>query len=179
MQQIKVYIAAKRRHAEKLSALDYAGIHVNSRWIDLALVERDRKRKKPVTQWQQENFDDISSAHFFGLYLEPGDELEGALWEAGYAAGIGKKIWVIGDGHGVEVEIDPGVFKRLPHRGILPWALYRQQVRIVLSLEAAFESIKHEAIPQTFIRSDGSAFTERSEDVFSQAPAKRDTSRTE
>ena len=114
-----------------------------------------------------ENFDDIAASHFFVQYLEPGDELEGQLWETGSAAGLGKKIWIAGDGHGVEVEIDKGVFKRLPHRGILPWALYRQQVRVVLSLENAFEAIKREAIPRTILRADGSAFSERAEDVFS------------
>ena len=167
MQQIKVYIASKRRHAAKLAAIDVPGIHVNSRWIDLALLEAGRKRKKPVTQWQQENFDDIASAHFIVLYLEPGDELEGALWETGYAAGLGKKIWIAGDGHGVDVEIDEGVFKCLPHRGVLPWGLFRQQVRIVLSLETAFEAIRCEAIPRTLIKNDGSSFNERAEDIFS------------
>lgn len=175
MSPIKIYIAAKRRHAEKLSKLDVDGIHVNSRWIELALVEAGRRRSKPVTEWQQENFDDIALSHFVILYLEPGDELEGALWEAGYAAGLGKKIWVAGDGHGVEVEppgAPPGTLLRLPHRGILPWALYRQQVRVVLSLEAAFEAIKREAIPRTVLKADGSPFTARAVDVFTPKPAK-------
>lgn len=179
MQQIKVYVAAKRRHAVKLAALNVDGIHVNARWIDLAILERDRSRKKPVTQWQQENFDDIAAAHFFVLYLEPGDELEGGLWEAGWACGVGKKIWIAGDGHGVEVEPPdaPGTFLRLPHRGILPWCNYRQQVRVVLSIESAFESIKREALPRTLLRSDGSPFTERSEDIFSPV-ARRNTAVT-
>lgn len=171
MNMLKVYIAAKRRHAAKLVDLDVDGVHVNSRWIELALVEAGRKRSKPVTHWQQENFDDIASSHFVVFYLEPGDELEGALWETGYAAGLGKKIWIAGDGHGVEVDVPDGPTMRLPHRGILPWALYRQQVRIVISLEAAFEAIKREAIPRTILRSDGSAFSERAEDVFSPKAA--------
>jgi len=164
--EIKVYITSKLRHAEKLSQLRLDGIHINSRWIDT--VRMPNARKKPVTHWQQENFDDIAASHFVILYLEAGDELEGQLWEAGYACGLGRKIWVAGDGHGVEVDIpdQPGATMRLPHRGILPWALYRPQVRVVLSLETAFTMIKREALPRTTLKADGTPFTERVEDVF-------------
>lgn len=144
MQQIKVYISAKLEHAPKLAALKQDGFHINARWIDLAKVGRERM--KPVTHWQQENFDDIAMAHFVIMYLEPGDKLKGSLFEIGYAIGIGKKVWIAGDGHGVEmalpVQDGEDVTIRLPHRDIEPWARYRQSIRVVPSLDEAFTSIR-------------------------------------
>lgn len=168
---IKIAVAAKWRHAPKIAEAfaKAEGFHLNSRWVERAIADPERKRPKPVPHWEAENFDDIATGHAFVLYLEPGDELEGAVWEAGHASGIGKKIWIAGDGYGVEVEVEPGVMVRLPHRGIIPWGLYRQQVRIVSSLEAAFTAIQRETIPSTFIRTDGSSFTEKSVDIFSPA----------
>jgi hypothetical protein len=142
--EIKVYIAAKLEHAPKLAAIRQDGIHINARWIDMA--EAARQRLKPVSHWQQENFDDIEAAHFFILYLEPGDKLKGALFELGYAVCAGKKCWIAGDGHGVEVPILDGAAEsdmqmRLPHRDILPWCHYRQSIRVVLNLNQAFKEM--------------------------------------
>jgi len=146
MEQIKVYIASKREHAAKLAAICMDGIHINSRWIDT--VDIGRARSKPVTHWQQENFDDIAAAHFVVFYIEPSDDVKGALFEVGYAVGIGKRVWIAGDGHGVEVEV-AGATLDLPHKtALLPWGLYRQAIRISPSLEEALRAIKRLVRPE-------------------------------
>ena len=150
--EIKVSIAAKMEHAPKLAALKLDGFHLSSRWIHMA--EAARQRMVPVTHWQQENFDDIAMAHFHILYIEAGDDLKGAAWETGWACGRGKRIWIAGEGAGVSMPIYPGAVAadtggdgeevpsiRLPNRKVVPWGLYRQQVRIVLTLEQAFKEI--------------------------------------
>lgn len=159
MQQIKVYISAKLEHAAKLAALRFDGIHINSRWIEMA--DAGRKRMKPVTHWQQENFDDIDMAHFVILYLEPGDHLKGSLFEIGYAIRAGKKVWIAGDGHGVEVPwpaeaIHGDEPRRIPHKDIEPWCHYRQQIRVVDSLETAILQIKQIVRPDAIKNVDGS-----------------------
>jgi hypothetical protein len=103
--EIKIYIAAKVEHAAKLAALSKDGFHFNARWIHMAALGAESM--KPVTHWQQENFDDIEAAHFVIFYVEPGDKLKGALMEIGYAIRAGKHVWIVGDGHGVEIPI-PG-----------------------------------------------------------------------
>lgn len=139
MQQIKVYTSAKLEWATKLKAVNQDGFHFNARWLDTA--DAGRQRLKPASHWQQENFDDICAAHFFLLYIEPGDHLKGALVEIGYALGIGKKCWIAGDGHGVDVQTESGMI-RMPHKDILPWGLYRQRIRIVPSLGIALSQMR-------------------------------------
>jgi len=144
--EIKVYIASKLEHAGKLSIIRKDGFHINARWIDMAEIHR--KKMKPVTHWQQENFDDIEAADFVILYVEPGDKMKGALGEIFYAVRAGKQVWIAGDGHGVEIPIpgaapigDDQAVMRVPHRDILPWALYKQSFHIVASLDEAFSAI--------------------------------------
>lgn len=148
--EIKVYISAKLEHAAKLRDLKVDGFHINSRWIWMA--DMGRSNQKPVTHWQQENFDDIEAAHYFIMYVEPGDHLKGSIFEIGYAVRADKKCWIAGDGHGVDVPIKDagGMFPaeengpdtiRLPHRGSVPWGFYAQQIRVVLSLDEAFKQI--------------------------------------
>ncbi len=96
MQQIKVYISAKLEHAKLLATLNVDGFHINARWIEMA--DAGRKRMKPVSHWQAENFDDIIAAHVFILYVEPSDQLKGSIFEAGYAVAHGKKVWIAGNG---------------------------------------------------------------------------------
>lgn len=156
MQQIKVYTSAKIDHAVKLKAADQDGFHFNARWLDTA--EAGRQRLKPVTHWQQENFDDIVAAHFFLLYVEPGDHLKGSLVELGYAIGRGKMCWIAGDGNGVDVLTEAEVgFQRFPHRDILPWGLYRQAVRIVPSLPHALSQMRGLVRPSALKNIDGSS----------------------
>lgn len=144
MQQIKVYIASKVEHAAKLKSLREDGFHINARWIDTAVLTQNAL--KPVTHWQQENFDDICASHYVVFYVEPGDKLKGALVELGYAIAWGKKIWIAGDGHEAEV----------PHKDILPWGRYRQNIRIVSSLAEAFKQMRTLTRTEKLIELDGS-----------------------
>jgi hypothetical protein len=149
MQQIKVYISAKVEHAPMLAQLHPDGIHINSRWIEMA--DAGRKRNKPVSHWQQENFDDIRMAHFFILYSEPADYLKGSIGETFYAIAAGKKCWLAGnalspqdEGWGLIYKPDgaPGAELRVPNKGLMPWGLYRPSIRIVSCLERAFTEIR-------------------------------------
>lgn len=158
--EIKIYIAAKVEHAAKLAAYRKDGFHVNARWAFMA--DAGREQMKPVTHWQQENFDDIEAAHFFILYLEPGDKLKGALVELGWALRAGKQVWIAGDGHGVDVRVDDmaepgpdGNMVRMPHKDILPWGKYAQQIHIALSLDVALAQIKQFAFPSKTLNHEG------------------------
>lgn len=164
MQQIKVYISAKLHHAAKLAALRVDGFHINARWIEMA--ESGRKRMKPVTHWQQENFDDITTAHFIILYVEPSDDLKGSLVEIGYALAHGKRVFIVGnavktdDGfHGL-VDVKPAGAAnsiQLPHKDVEPWGFYRQQIRFMPNLEVAFSRIRELVRPNLLKNTDGSA----------------------
>lgn len=147
MRQIKTYISAKLGYASYLAERQPEGFHINARWIEMA--DAGRKRMKPISHWQQENFDDITAAHVFILYVEPSDQLKGSIFEAGYAVAHGKKIWIAGNGDktgegwGVDCNLD-GVANmiKLPHKDIPSWGLYRPSIKCVPSLTAAFTDIK-------------------------------------
>lgn len=169
--EIKIAIAAKVEHAAKLAAISKDGFHITSRWIWMAASGQENM--KPVTHWQQENFDDIEAADFVILYLEPGDKLKGALIEIGYAVRAGKQVWIAGDGHGVEIpwRADQDAMthhadgqavegRRLPHRDIEPWAGYAQAFHVAKSLDAALDQIARYAMPSYFKRTDGSSTLE-------------------
>ncbi len=162
--EIKIYIAAKVEHAAKLAAYKKDGFHFNARWIHMAALGAESM--KPVTHWQQENFDDIEAAHFVIFYVEPGDKLKGALVEIGYAIRAGKQIWIAGDGHGVEVPIPgypveaPGqepvpASMRVPHRDVLPWGHYAQNIHIAIGLDVALSQIKAFAFPSKTLNHEG------------------------
>lgn len=156
--EIKIYIAAKVEHAVKLAAFRKDGFHINARWIHMAAAGAEDM--KPVTHWQQENFDDIVAAHFFIFYVEPGDKLKGALMELGYAIGNNKQIWIAGDGRGVEIPLYTGAPDseeglRIPHRDILPWGKYAQAIHIASSLDAALDQIKTFDFPNRRLGHDG------------------------
>ena len=148
--ELKVYIAAKLEHAEKLSRLNKDGFHIISRWIDTAPIHTAAGKMKPVTHWQQENFVDIEVSDAVILYVEPADKLKGALFEIGYAVAHGKQVWIAGDGHGVEVN---GI--RVPHKDILPWAHYAQAIHISMSLDDAFIAIKRRLQPNRVMNALG------------------------
>lgn len=148
--EIKIYIASKVEHAAKLASFSKDGFHINARWIHMAVA--GAANMKPVTHWQQENFDDIEAAHFVIFYVEPGDKLKGALVELGYAIRAGKQIWIAGDGHGVEIPIYTGAPDseeglRVPHRDVLPWGKYAQSIHMAVSLNVAMDQIKLFAFP--------------------------------
>lgn len=165
MSQIKVYFSAKLEHAAKLAALQVDGFHINSRWIDTA--ESGRQKLKPVSHWQQENFDDIEMAHFFILYVEPADHLKGSILEIGHAIRAGKKCWIAGnavhqgDGeYSGMVEYHPPEAANsilIPNKDIMPWAMYRQSIKIVPNLEEAFKSISRYVQQARVVNSDGSS----------------------
>jgi len=163
MSQIKTYISAKLSHAKMLAALSPDGFHINARWIHMA--DAGREKLKPVSQWQQENFDVIDLAHVFILYVEPSDDLNGSIFEIGYAVRAGKLCWVAGnaipDGsggwHGMVEVTPPGAANsiQVPHKGILSWGLYRQRIKFVPNLEIAFKDIKQVLQPRRNLNTNG------------------------
>jgi hypothetical protein len=94
---VKIYFASKRHHAELLKNTlrdpRYAGLHAISRWMETSnLSENDTK---PAAYWQQENYIDIRNADVVVMFGEPGDALEGASQEVGYAIAHGKPIRIV------------------------------------------------------------------------------------
>jgi hypothetical protein len=121
---------------------------------------------KPVTHWQQENFDDINAAHFFILYAEPSDQLKGSLFEIGYAVGIGKHCWIAGNGvKGAAGDAWAGLVDvtpegaansiQVPHKDVLPWGHYRQAIRMAPTLERAFSEIRQIVRPDQMVDANG------------------------
>lgn len=98
MTTLKIYIASKVRHAELLRGLrtgiDSDGIHFNARWVETCGLAFNAT--KPVSHWQQENFDDIEAADAVFGYAEEGEHLKGGLVEIGWALRAGKPIFIIG-----------------------------------------------------------------------------------
>lgn len=100
MRQISVYVASKRRHAERIKAARLDGIHLNARWLDTANLPANAA--KPSAHWQRENFNDIRDAEAVLVYGEKGEQLVNALVEVGYAIAHGKRVYCVGslDGEG-------------------------------------------------------------------------------
>lgn len=130
LQQIKVYITSKREHANKILAAVPDGIHCNARWIYML-----ESGERPVTHWLRENFDDAIAAHYVILYVEAGDNLRTSLIEVGNALAWGKKVFIAGERNFDEL-------KGFPHKNLMPWASFTQQVKITGSLEQTFAHIK-------------------------------------
>lgn len=143
-QQIKVYITAKREHAEKILAAVPDGFHCNARWIYMV-----NSPARPVTHWLMENFDDAIASHFVIFYVEAGDRLRTSLVEVGNAIAHGKKIFIAG-------ERDFEDHKGLPHRDLDPWVGYTSQVKISGTLAQTFAFIKRLARPEIITKHDGS-----------------------
>lgn len=158
---IKVYITAKLEHAHKLAQLNPDGFHINARWIEMS--ERGRQRNKPVSHWQQENFDDIIAAHFFLFYAEPGDELKGSIGETFFAMAHNKKVWIAGNASSVNDEnwgvgIKPDGAEneiRIPNKAIMPWAMFPQRIRVVSSLKTAFSEMRAYALQERILDAGG------------------------
>lgn len=137
LHQIKIYVASKLRHADKIKKLVLVadGFHLCSRWIDTGNLAMNSS--KPVSHWQEENFDDIKSADYVLLYGEEGEHLKGALVEIGYALAYGKRVWVVCQaGRGGEDDV------LFSHPDYEPWSHYSQLVRRAPSFEQAFDEIK-------------------------------------
>lgn len=139
MHQIKIYVASKKRHATMLQnlRLRFDGIHFNARWIETASLAINAT--KPVSHWQQENFDDIEAADVMLVYAERGEHLRNALLEVGYAIRAGKLVYCIGQ----QVE-DTGEGEKgtIYHQDYDDWSAFRQRVRRVPSFDQAILEIK-------------------------------------
>lgn len=161
--EIKVYISAKLEHAGRLAHLQPDGFHINARWIEMA--DSGRKRLKPVTHWQQENYDDIVAAHFFVLFCLPSDHLKGSLEETGFAIGNGKRVWIAGNATGKDDENWGVLVKpegaeheiRVPHKDVLPWGLDTQRIRMVSCLDQAFQEMRKIALQERVLDASGAA----------------------
>lgn len=125
MRHIKIYIASKLRHAEKLKALirNIEGFHFNSRWLDTGNLASNAA--KPSAHWQVENFDDIQACDYIIGYVEEGEVLKGALVEIGYGLAYGKTVILIGQ-----------------HESYEPWCYFSPQVRRAKDITQAIEMIK-------------------------------------
>lgn len=93
----RVYMASKMHHAEKWRALysHHPEIHVVNAWCFLEpfVDASDANARK----FWQDDFDDIARCHAVIVYAEPGENLRGALVEAGIGLGLDKTIIVVGD----------------------------------------------------------------------------------
>lgn len=134
MKQIKVYITAKREHADKLKNLRVDGIHINARWLHM--IERG---EQPVTHWLQENFDDAVMSHFVIFYVEAGDKLKTSLIEIGNALAYGKQIFIASDR---KLADDPEQ-QTLPHKDLAPWVAFAG-IKFTGTLEDTFAYIKQQ-----------------------------------
>lgn len=143
LEQIKIYVTAKREHAEKIKAAIPDGFHCNARWIYML-----GSGERPVTHWLMENFDDAIAAHFVILYVEAGDNLRTSLVEVGHALAHGKKIFIAG-------ERDFEELRGFPHKNLIPWANYTRQIKLTGSLEQTFKFIRS-LNPRRNINNDGS-----------------------
>lgn len=140
VQQIKIYAAAKKKHAEKLLKFFRAqeGFHLCARWLETASLDVNKNR--PAPHWQHENFDDIVSSHFCILYAELGDHLVISIGEMFYAMAYGKPIYVIGQR--VDNAEDMGVPGVVYHPDYDDWTANPARVRRVGSLEEAIADIR-------------------------------------
>lgn len=136
---VSLYVAAKLRHAPMFLALrkDWPKIRFAARWPLTATLESESNR--PALHWQDDNLADMMTSEIVLVYAEPGDHLQNALFEAGIAWHMGKKIWLVSPGMfekaGDDEEgkiVDHPDFKNL--RG-------RPRVRLVRSLAQALGEI--------------------------------------
>lgn len=139
---VSCYVAGKNRHAPMLSAIrkDWPTIRFAARWPLIASMPSEANR--PARHWQDDNLADMMTSEVMVVYAEPGDHLSNAIFEAGIAWQMGKRIWLVSPGmferDDETVEGDEGRivdhpdFKNL--RG-------RPRVRLVRSLAAALTEI--------------------------------------
>lgn len=137
MHQIPVYIASKRRHAEKLKALRPDGLHFISRWLDTGNLASNAA--KPASHWQRENYTDIRAAEVVLVYAEKGEHLVNALQEVGYAIAWGKPIYCCGS---VDPSAGPGESQVYMSQDYEPWSHSAPgEIFRVPSLEVAFQLV--------------------------------------
>lgn len=96
----QVYLASKIYHAKSLRKLRLQwltlGIVVNSRWLDMADLERAATPEQYTMFWLVDE-EDVKDCDILIIYGESGDALRGALVEAGIAIALGKLVIAVGD----------------------------------------------------------------------------------
>lgn len=125
MRHIKVAVASKLRHAEKLKTAfrGLEGFHCNSRWIDSGNLAINAA--KPASHWLVENLDDITNCDYVIGYVEEGELLKTALGEIFWGLAHQKPVILIGF-----------------HDSYEPWCHYSNQVRRVKDIDAAIVTIR-------------------------------------
>lgn len=101
---IKIYTASKLDHWRKWHSLRSSGIEVTSRWIDHPHVTgpdayASEAASSPETMrgcWIEDE-EDVRAADAVLVYGELGENLRGALVEAGMGIALGKPVLVVGD----------------------------------------------------------------------------------
>jgi hypothetical protein len=128
---VSLYVAAKLRHAPMLVEVrkSWPKIRFSARWPLIATLESESNR--PARHWQDDNLADMMTSEVVLIYAEPGDHLQNALFEAGIAWQMGKKIWLV-SAKLTEDSFEHPDFKNL--RG-------RPRVRLVSNFEKALEEI--------------------------------------
>lgn len=87
-----IYIASKTKHADKWRKLRADGWNIISTWIDEAGQGQTKNRRDLAQRCIRE----AASADLFILYVEPGEQLKGALIEAGAALHSGVCVLCVG-----------------------------------------------------------------------------------
>lgn len=146
MSQIKIYITAKREHANKIRLSVPDGFHCNARWIYMGHIA-----ERPVTHWLNENFDDAIMSHFVIFYVEPGDKLKTSLLEVGNALAHRKQIFIASDKKLSEGDIGQVV---LPHKDLDPWIGF-EQIKYTGTLAQTFTAIKNQIWSANKINCEG------------------------
>jgi hypothetical protein len=86
-----IYVVSKIRHAEKWKKLREHGVPVISSWIDDGAADTINF----ATAWPR-YLAEASSAAYLLVYVEPGDELKGGLFEMGAGLAAGATVIVVG-----------------------------------------------------------------------------------
>lgn len=89
---MKIYVASKIKHAPKWKALRDLGLPFSSTWID----EAEPGMTKDLTELSCRCFTEIRECDAVLLYAEDGEQLVGALMEAGYALALEKPVFAVG-----------------------------------------------------------------------------------
>jgi hypothetical protein len=95
-----VYLATKIKHAAKFRELreewGTEGVRIISRWLDQAIHE-DVATPEEFSIFWRVDVEDVEISDALVIYGEAGDELRGALVEAGVAIAKGLLVIVVGD----------------------------------------------------------------------------------
>lgn len=94
---VKIYLASKLRHSAmaKSLILDHPYVTWTNRW-QFFESEIPDTQEHAVNFWEND-FDDVDAADVVLVYGVKGDDLRGALVEAGYGIGKGKRVVCCGD----------------------------------------------------------------------------------